>query len=145
MKIDIDPNIIEAVDFWKTVLELRQIDALYVIRLANGEDYSVEFDEKSLEEFHSNKTVSEVLAILEDGVKRNYEECLKAVETGIHPNWTVTKRIMHPIAHTWTGKTEEVPYTLSENEKDSFKNQAEKWEKKMGKMTFNKICISPSF
>ena len=109
MKIDIQPNIEKASDLDSICIDARCIDALYVVRLADGSDYTTKFDNKSLEEFQTNKTVSEMLASWEENIILRYNTAMEAVKTRIHPTRTFEREIMREIGHgheIGTGKFE---------------------------------------
>jgi hypothetical protein len=139
MKIDIDPILEKAEGFKRVVLETREIPRLYVVRLASGVDYSVEFDDKSIAEFQPNKTVSEMINSWEEGLQREYDMYCKAVETGIHPSWKSQKKVLHPITGTWTGKCEEVDYIMNKGEIEGMKVMIGRAKAKLGKLSFVQI------
>ena len=140
MIIDCEPIIEVATGINRVAIDIREIGALYVARLANGEDYSTTFDAKELVLFQPKKTVSEMLKSWEDGLQREYETAINAVETGIHPYWKAQRKVMDPVfKHYWTGKYEECDYILNEDGIKSFKNIAERLSKKLGKLTFHKL------
>ena len=77
MKIDIDPIIEEGNKTDKICLEMRGLDAFYVIRLANGKDYTVKFESDRLAEFQPKETVSQMMAEWEENIQRRYKEALR--------------------------------------------------------------------
>ena len=140
MKIDINPVIEKANDIDYICLEMRGIDALYVVRLANGDNYSTKWDDKELAEFCPNRSVSEMLISWEETIKRRYTEAVKAYETGIHPTWKRNSKVLHPITQIWTGKYMEVDYLMTKSECEGWKREAEKLTKEFGKLSLVKIC-----
>jgi len=141
MIIDIEPIIIKANNFERTCIEMREIDALYEIRFANGGEFSTQWDKKSFDEFLPKKTISEMLTSWEETIKRRYDEAVNAIETGIHPTWERDEREYHPITKVWTGKMIGVPYKLDKNQIQGWKRIAENLEKKLGKLIFVKIVV----
>lgn len=140
MKIDIEPRIEIADEFHRIVLDTREIPALYVIRLANGEDFSVKFEHDEMQSFLPSKTVSETIKMWEEGIIRQCEIYKKSIETGIHPCWKSSRKIINPITQIWTGRYEECDYIMNKSEIESFQRLLELTEKKLGKMEFVKIC-----
>jgi hypothetical protein len=134
MKIDIEPITEQAGEMDKICMEMRQIPHLHVVRLASGTDYTVKFDDKELSEFLPKRTVSEMLAMWEEGIKRQYDEAKTALETGLHPTYTVQVLDMF---NRPTGETK--PKELDRYEKAHFKRVMADREKEFGKLTFHKI------
>jgi len=85
MTIDITPTLEVANDLDAQCIKMREIDALYVIRLRNGEDYTTKFDLKSLDEFQPNKKVSEMMASWRDNILRRIKIYTKALKYNQHP------------------------------------------------------------
>jgi hypothetical protein len=141
MIIDVTPVIEAANDFDRTCIDMREIDALYVVRLANGKDFSVKWDLKELKTFLPKRTVSEMLKIWEEGLHRNLEIAKNSVETGLHPTWTTKSEIMRTIGdmNFGTGKFEEVPKPLTNSQTVYFKFKIVKLEAELGKMVFVKL------
>jgi len=94
MKIDIQPKLRQATATEKLCIELREINALYVFITKDGEEESVKFDEKSLDEFCQSRNVSYVLNSWKEAFVSQCEKYRKAVKTNIHPLWTCTKKDM---------------------------------------------------
>ncbi len=134
MKIDIEPIIEKANEVDKACIELREIACYYLVRLANGKEYSVKWDDKGLAEFQPNRTVSTMLKEWEEGIKRNHAVAVKALKTGLHPIWTTEKRDEFK---RLTGKFEPTPldqYTRAHFEREKTDREAE-----FGPLTFSKI------
>jgi hypothetical protein len=121
---------------------MREIEALYVIRLSNGKDYSVKFDKKEMDSFQPNKTVSEVIKSWEDNIQRRYDEAVKAIETGLHPTARVNVPIMITLLHGGeypTGKYTSERKQLDVYEKRHFKKMIAELPNEFGLMQFIKI------
>jgi hypothetical protein len=147
MKIDLTPKLEQANDTDAICIKMRDIEALYVIRLANGKDYTTKFSKKELDEFQPNKTVSEMISIWEKGIKRRYDIAKNAIETGLHPHRTFERPIMisgtNIKGEVWeipSGKTERVRSNIDSYEKRSFKREMNDREMEFGSMVFIKIC-----
>ena len=134
MKIDCDYVIEKADDLTKIVLNMREIPVLYVIKLANGTEYTVKFDEESLARFCPNETVSHMMTAWEESIKNTHSLYCEAVKTKIHPYWTSRKKNLE------TGKDEIVGQKMTQYQIDVLKIQISSLEEKMGKMYFVKIC-----
>jgi hypothetical protein len=134
MKIDIEPIIDKAGELDKICMEMRQIPHLHVVRLASGINYTVKFDDKELAEFLPKRNVSEMLVAWEEGIKRQYDEAKTALETGLHPTFTV--QVLDFLKRP-TGETK--PKELDRYEKAHFKRVMVDREKEFGKLTFHKI------
>lgn len=142
MTIDVQPVIEKANDLDAQVLKMREIEALYVVRLASGKDYSTHFDKKSLAEFQPNKTVSEMLESWEETFKRRHAEAVDTIKTGVHPFRTFERDIMAKYkggGEYKTGETETVPSKIDTYERRHFKYVIKDMEKCFGKLTFVKI------
>lgn len=142
MKIDINPIIEEANNTDRICMDMRDIEALYVVRLANGKDYTVKFDKKSLDEFQPSKTVSEMLIDWEDNILRRYNEAVKAVETGLHPTDRVNVPIMIELAHGHSipsGKMTTEKRELDRYEIKHYESVIANLPKEFGKLTFHKL------
>lgn len=140
MKIDIDPIIQPANELEKAVIEMREIEALYVVKLANGKEYTVQWDKKGLAEFQTSRTVSEMLQIWEDGIRNRYEVAKGALATGLHPLHTVKRQLFYPGTEIpMADKFETVPKQLDWYEKRYFKLEMKDREQEFGKLTFHKI------
>ncbi len=144
MIIDIEPTLKPASPIEKTILELRGIDALYVILTADGNEESVRFDRKSLDEFCHSKTVSEVLSSLEEGIDSQIQKFRTALDTNIHPHWTDTKKKMdiHPtLGERWTGGYYEAPLEMTKSQRKFFESEVLRLKAKSGKTSFAKISF----
>ena len=143
MKIDIQPKERLATPLEKEIMEVRGLNALYVFMDKLGKEETVQFDNKSLEEFQRNKTVSEMITDWKENYERLYREYTEAVKTNIHPIWTCEKREMHPITNTWTGKTlHNQPLEMTREQKNYFKSEADRIKnEKMGEIEFVKIVL----
>jgi hypothetical protein len=143
MKIDITPIVEVAGHVDAICIEMREIEALYVVRLANGKDYTTKWDKKELESFQPSKTVSQMIKEWEDGIIRRYEIAKNALETGLHPTDTFERPIMIKTPHGFeypSGKTERVRCELTSYEEKHFKREMVDREAEFGKMTFIEIC-----
>jgi hypothetical protein len=141
MRIDITPRIEEASDSYKTTIKFRGIDALYVVRLANGKDYTTKMSSKELEEFQPSKTVSEMISSWEANILRRYEIAKEALRTKLHPTFTVEVKLYNEVSghKFYTGETETQPKQLDQYEKANFKRQMKDLEMEFGTMEFVKI------
>lgn len=146
MKIDIQPVIETADKTDRICIDMREIEALYVIRLASGINYTSKFSKKELDEFVPNKTVSEMIQAWEESIVRRHAEAVEAVKTGLHPTWTFERPIMYK-GTTITGEAYEVPTRQTETVrceldrygKANYRREARTLADEMGKMTFVKI------
>lgn len=139
MKIDMKPLIETANETDRIVLEMRKIEALYVVRTKNWEELTVKFDKKGLDEFLPERNISDMLLKWEAGFIRNYDELMDALHEGIHPWFKNKEEILHPITEQPTGKYKDVDRPLTKSEAKSFLKQAEEIKQKFGKLTFVKI------
>jgi uncharacterized Fe-S center protein len=142
MKIDIQPVIETADKTDRICIDMREIEALYVIRLASGINYTSKFSKKELDEFCPNKTVSEMIQAWEESILRRHAEAVEAVATGLHPTWTFERPIMAVTPNGFeypTKQTETVRSQLDRNGKANYRREARTLAEEMGKMTFVKI------
>jgi hypothetical protein len=142
MKIDIEPIIEKADKFDRTCIDMREIEALYVVRLTNGKNYTVKWDKKEMDSFLPNRTVSEMLKSWEETILRRHSEAIEAVESGLHPTRTFERPIMvkTPSGFEYPSKvTERVRSVLDTYEKNHFRFVAKQLEKEFGKLSFIKI------
>ena len=141
MKIDIEPIIERANHIDRIVIDVREIEALYVVRLASGKDYTVKWDKKEMDTFCPNKTVSVMIQQWEEGILRRHAEAVEAVKTGLHPTFTTTRLVTHPNSEVpvYPHKTVTVPQQLDYYGKNNFKRVIKDLELEFGKMTFIKI------
>jgi len=141
MKIDITPTIEKADDFDALCIQDRKIDALYVVRLANGKRYTVKWDSNGLDGFLPKRTVSEMLKSWEETIKRRYETAKTALKTGKHPTFTSEQKLFNMIGEhkVYTGETETVPKKLDKYERAYFKREMADREKEFGELIFYKI------
>jgi hypothetical protein len=143
MKIDIEPIIEKADKIDRICIDMREIDALYVVRLANGKDYTVKWCRKELESFCPNRTVSEMLQSWEETILRRHAEAVEAVESGLHPTRTFERPIMvvTPSGYEYPSKENEtVRSELDRYEKAHFRFVARTLAEEFGKLSFIKIC-----
>ena len=139
MVIDIEPIVTPASDTIKIAMEMNGETERYVVRLANGNDYSITFTVKGLEEFLPNRTVGEMLVAWEEGLQREYDRAVNVVLTGIHPEWK--SRAENPNWKPFEPKTIEVPYTLNKQQIKSWAYHAERKKLQLGKLTFHKLVL----
>jgi ribosomal protein L31 len=142
MKIDINPVLRQTTPTEKIILEMRGILCLYVVLTHDGNEYSVQFDEKSLSEFCPSRTVSEMLKSWETGFKRQIAEYQKALKTNIHPYWTHTAKVMIDKGKSWerwNGRYEEVPLEMDKSQRVFFQSEIDRLKAKSGPLTFVKI------
>jgi hypothetical protein len=145
MKIDITPIVEKAGDFDSICLTSRHIEELYVVRTANGAQYSTKFDAKSLGDFQPSKTVSEMLKSWEENIIRRCEEATLALSTGLHPTRTFERDIMVTIEKKYvtyecsTGETEIIRSKIDSYERRHFKHLVKALTHQFGSMEFVKI------
>ena len=141
MKIDVNPRIVEANEIQKLMLELRGIDCLYIVCLANGCEYTVTWTRKELDEFCPNKTVSEMLKTWEEGIKRQHDLYVSSLETGLHPYHTKIIQIELPKnSYSFAKpKFETVPIELTKQSKEYFTKAVEKLKQQFGELYLVKI------
>ncbi len=140
MKIDKIDIVRSANDMEKIIMDVYDQKARYMFLTSDGNEYSTNFDEKSLAEFCPSQTVKGFMkATQENFIKRiaHYKKCL---ETNEHVyGWTVQRKILHPITQTPTGKTEEVPETMTESMRAWVEKEIIKLEGIKGELKFVKI------
>jgi len=141
MIIDVEPKLEKAKGLDRIRMKINELEALYVVRLANGSDFTVTWDEKGLNEFLPKETVSEAMKRWEEGIVRTIETNKKAAETGQHPTWTqpVYENVEYNGRVVDKKITGQKPYELSESSIESFKLFVERDTKKLGKMEFVKL------
>lgn len=141
MKIDIEPIIEKANDIDRIVINMREIEALYVVRLANGKDYTTKWAKKEMDTFCPNKTVSQMIQQWEEGILRRHAEAVEAVKTGLHPTFTTTRLVTYPNSDVpiYPHKTVTEPQQLDYYGKKNFKRVIQDLELEFGKMSFVKI------
>jgi hypothetical protein len=132
MKLDIEPTIEKATGLNKIKMQMMEIDALYVVRLANGDEYTVTWDRKGLEEFQPKANISDVMKSWEESILRTIKTNKKAAETRKHPTWKTH-------FEDENGKLHEKAYPLSDVSVDNFKMFVERDLKKVGKMELVKF------
>ena len=127
MKIDIQPKVERATGIDLIAIDHMNAGPTYVVRTANNEDYTVHFCEDSLDKFQPRRTVSEMMEIWEEGLKRQLKEAEKVVKTGNHPTWTNS---------VWDGDKliGYEPYKLSDT--TIYQKKIVELKKKIGKMKF---------
>ena len=143
MKIDLIPTIEQADERDRICIDMREIEALYVVRLANGEDFTTKFDKKELDEFQRSKTVTEMMNEWEENIIRRIAIIDEALKTNLHPTFTFERNIMVDYGGdfpVWTGKTERLRCELTKEGRLSFMKDKAKLSKQLGKMSFIKIC-----
>lgn len=142
MKIDINPNVERATGLDLIAIDVMGHDYLYVVRTANGEDFTVKFKEKDFNEFQPNKTVSEMMEIWEQGLVNQLEVAKRVVETNEHPTWTqpVYENVEYNGRVVKKKIIGEKPYKLSST--TNFQLTVERISKQLGKMTFVKLVGS---
>jgi hypothetical protein len=147
MKIDIQPIVELADKFDRICIDMREIEALYVVRLSNGKNYTTKFSKKELDEFLPNKNVSEMLVAWEENINRRHAEAVEAVKSGLHPTQTFERPIMYK-GTTIDGKAYELPTKETETVrsqldrygKANYRREAKDLAEQMGKLSFVKIC-----
>jgi len=141
MKIDVKPRIVEANDIQKLMLELRGIDCLYIVCLANGSEYTVTWTRKELDEFCQNKTVSEMLKSWEESIKRQHDLYVSSLETGLHPYHTKDIKIKLPNnSYSFAKpKFETVPINLTKETRKYFTQQVANLKEQFGELYLVKI------
>jgi len=132
MKIDVQPTIEKAKGLNKLRIDFNELDALYVVRLANGEDYTVVWDRKGLEEFQPNANVSDMMKAWEESILKAIKINKKAAETRNHPTWKT-----HFTDEN--GNRCQKPYKLDDYSVNNFKKYVERDLKKVGKMELVKL------
>lgn len=143
MKIDIEPKVEKAKGLDRVRMRINELEALYVVRLSNGSDFTVTWDEKGLNEFLPKETVSETMKRWEEGIIRTIETNKKAAETGQHPTWTqpVYENVEYNGRVVDKKITGQKPYELSESSIESFKLFVERDTQKLGKMELVKLVL----
>ena len=152
MKIDIKPKYRLATEMERAIMEMREIDALYVVLTCDGKEHTVQFDKKRLDEFLPSRTVSETLKNWQENIKTQIAEYKQAVETNIHPWWTnTTKTMIHypQYAHLnspelewrWNGRYHKEPREMTREQKKYFQSEIKKLEAIDGEMTFEQIVL----
>lgn len=139
MKIDIEPVIEKANELDRICMDMRGIDALYVIRYANGKDCTVKWSRAEIATFVPNSTVSEMIERWEQGTLDRHKEICDTLETGLHPTWTKTVPVLDRRGNK-TGRTQSVPESIDTyHQRDGWERMKKDIEKQFGKMVFVKI------
>jgi beta-galactosidase/beta-glucuronidase len=138
MKVDIEPIVEQAVDIDAIALDMRNEPFFYIVRLANGDDYTVKWTRKEIQEFQPSKTVSQMIKEWEESILRRYEEAKTALETNLHP--TRTEQVLDFLKRP-TGETR--PKVLDRYEKAHFNRVMGDMKKQFGSMVFVKIKAQP--
>lgn len=127
MTIDIKPDITrQANDIEKIVMDTYGFKELYYMETTAGEEFSTKWNttkegEWTLEKFCPNKTVSEMKASWERGIKDEKLRYEKAITTGEHPYWTSQQEVEG--VNPWDKKSFiTVPYKMSKREIQGFKD-----------------------
>jgi hypothetical protein len=143
MKIDVTPVIEQADETDAICIQMREIEALYVVRLANGKNHTTKFSKKELDEFQPSKTVSQMMDEWEKGIVKRHTIAKKAIESGLHPTNTFERPIMMvtPSGHEFnTGKSERIRCELNDYQREYYQKEILDREAEFGKMIFVKIC-----
>ena len=139
MKIDIEPVIEKANELDRICMDMRGIDALYVIRYANGKDCTVKWSRAEIATFVPNSTVSEMIERWEQGTIDRYNEICKTLETGLHPTWTKSVPVLDSRGNK-TGRYNTVPESIDTyHQRSGWERQKSQVAEQFGKLTFVKI------
>ena len=149
MRIDIEPTLEVANDFDAQCIKMREIDALYVVRLANGDDYSTKFDLKSLDDFQPKRTVSEMMTSWRDNILRRIKIYTKALKYNQHPT---QKKLNVDTGRTIRRYGETVPVMeygddpeeLTDEQRKYFKSFIHELTEEKGSMELVKIILGQS-
>jgi len=144
MKIDVTPTEYQSNDYYETIIKSRGIPELYVVQTQSGENYTVLWEKKDLDEFQPKRTVSEMMKSWEETLQRRYDEAFKMVQTKRHLTLKVwsTRNVPHEYI---PGRMVEEDYETNEFRRlDKYdiahqKHQMEKLLPKLGKMVFARI------
>lgn len=88
MIIDIQPTFRKAEGIDLIALDHMGHGNMYVIECANGQPFTVKWDAEGFAEFQPKRTVTEMMAIWEQGIKDQIEVAKKVIATKNHPTWT---------------------------------------------------------
>ena len=142
MEIDIIHSTRSATALERLIMETYNQKVRYVVLDKNGEEYTVQFDVKSLKEFCPKKTVSEMLTIWEDGIKRQiqlYEDSLKTKE---HPYHTQIQYYYVVESGRVIERLMEIPkQNMRKDSQQYFQKELERLKHKDGKMSFVLISL----
>lgn len=133
MEIDVTPIIEKASGVDKALIEMYDMECLYVFNCENGERYSRVMTQKDLDEFVPSKSVSEIITQWEEGIDRRLGVALRAAETGLHP---IFKDDVTDDEGNVTGS---VPRPLTEDGIINFKREAEDLKEQLGEIKFVKL------
>ncbi len=139
MIIDIEPLIEFATGTQRIAMEIYEETERYVIRYANGLDYSTIFNVKSFNEFLPTRNVSDVIREWVEGLNREYNTAATAASTGIHPYWS--RHIENPNRKYFEPKLISVPYEMNEHEIDGWERLAKRKFNNLGQLTFHKLIL----
>lgn len=145
MRIDLNPYVRRASPLEQTIMEIREISSLYVCLTSDGNEFTVQWDSKSLELFCPSRSVSEMLQSWQDGLIREYQLLVNSVNSGIHPYHTKREQVLHPITNLWTGKwLENQPLNMTKSTSKVFERRIEELKLITGPLTFVEITINPT-
>jgi len=141
MKIDQIDIVRPANDLESYIMKIYEDSFRYVVLDKNGQEQTVQFTPKRLEEFLPSRTVSETLLNWENGIKeriKHYEDCIKTEE---HPYWTKTQYYYVIVKdHTFpVERSIEIPQKMNKGQIKFFQSEVEKLKNIDGKMSFVKI------
>jgi len=141
MNIDIQPTIEQANDLDAQILSTRGIEALYVVRLHSGEDYTTHFDKQSLAGFQPKRTVSEMMNSWEETFRRRHAEATATLKSGDHPTRTFEREIIEQMQGFTrnTGRFETVKSKIDKYERAYYKSVVVDMTNCFGNLEFVKI------
>jgi hypothetical protein len=134
----------KATSFERICMELYNENTRYVIVTSDGNEHSVQFSEKSLDEFQKNKTVSQFLKEMTDGINDTINKYKNALETNIHPYWTRTAKEMMNTGvfidnPKWTGRYIEVDLMMNESQQKHIQKEIDRLSNISGQALLYKI------
>jgi hypothetical protein len=138
MIIDIKPKIQKANELEKTIMEMRNISHLYVVKATDGSEFTVKFDQKNFDTFCSSRKVSEMLLNWEEGLISEVELFRKSAKNKQHPYWTKEEIIEEATSYK-RAKTMTVPQPITRETAKMFEELAKRKEKLIGQLEFVKI------
>ncbi len=141
MNIDTIHQVRPATEFEKLCMDLYDQRARYVILTCDGNEHTVQFDEKRLAEFLSDKKVSDVMASWRQTFLDTIAKYERALETNVHPYWTHTAKKMEQTAfgERWTGSYHEVDLEMTKDQRRYFTSEVTRLKAISGEMKCVKI------
>lgn len=140
MKIDKVNIVRPATDMEKIIMETYGQKERYVFLTSDGNEYTVQFTQKSLSDFLPSQTVSGFMKSTQENFERriaHLKQCIKD-NVNIH-GWTYQHKVLHSITNTPTGEVITKTVSMTKSMKEFAEKEIEKLKAISGKLQFVKI------